>query len=433
MKGDASIRYIIRFLIGDNLPEEVYEAVGYTADTHLFNQYRVVIRPSSFFDSNIYGQPSSLPSLPLKEVEDIPLLFGQAGEERIGDTFVLDADIIASTYFLVSRYEEWVNDKERDEHGRFPGKSSLPYKAGCINRAIVDEYGYYLREKLRSTGISLPENKAAIKKIYLTHDVDEPFFCRSWRNVLRETLKGGKPLKALQYKFGALANDLYYTFPWLFNENDKLKSVLGDTHCEVITFFKSGGNTIQDKPTYNLLSKDLKSLFALCESHRVQIGLHSSYQAGLTPSLVAHEKECLERATGKTVVFNRHHFLSSREPKDMLALCEAGITHDFSIGYADVAGFRLGTSKPVKWINPENKEVTPLTLHPLTIMECSLSDPKYMGLSYDEAIAYTNGLIMQVRKHNGELVLLWHNSSIADKADYQKQLYTDLINELKKT
>ena len=39
----------------------------------------------------------------------------------------------------------------------------------------------------------------------------------------------------------------------------------------------------------------------------------------------------------------------------MVWLEKAGITDDFTIGYPDVAGFRLGTSRPVHWINPENK------------------------------------------------------------------------------
>ena len=59
------------------------------------------------------------------------------------------------------------------------------------------------------------------------------------------------------------------------------------------------------------------------------------------------------------------------------------ITDDFTMGYPDVAGFRLGTSRPVHWINPENKRISPLILHPLAIMECSLNEPVYMNLDYE--------------------------------------------------
>ena len=33
-------------------------------------------------------------------------------------------------------------------------------------------------------------------------------------------------------------------------------------------------------------------------------------------------------------------------------MIRAGITDDFTMGYADIAGFRLGTCRSVRWINP---------------------------------------------------------------------------------
>ena len=88
------------------------------------------------------------------------------------NTLVLHADLIASTYFLISRYEEMVQPNKRDVHGRFPGKESLPYRAGFIDSPLVDEYGKLLRSQLRGTGCKVPESQQQIRKIYLTHDVD---------------------------------------------------------------------------------------------------------------------------------------------------------------------------------------------------------------------------------------------------------------------
>ena len=89
----------------------------------------------------------------------------------------------------------------------------------------------------------------------------------------------------------------------------------------------------------------------------------------------------------------------------MVWLEKAGITDDFTMGYPDVAGFRLGTSRPVHWINPENKRISPLILHPLAIMECSLNEPVYMNLGYEGALAYSTQLIKQVASANGELAV----------------------------
>ena len=149
--------------------------------------------------------------------------------------------------------------------------------------------------------------------------------------------------------------------------------------------------------------------------HNVTIGLHSSYQAGTTPSLIRKEKTGLEDHIGKNVRFNRHHFLAIREPEDMDQIEAAGVTDDFTMGYADVSGFRLGTCYPV------------------IIMDCTLEEEKYMGLDFNRALTYCRNLVEQVNNVGGELVLLWHNDSVQEgSGSYLRKLYAQLLKELAK-
>lgn len=425
------IQYIIRFLLGDDIPGKVIPAVGYTDDQRQYSKYSIVIHPSGFFSNKTYGKPHSIPSLPLQQLDETPILFGELKEEMVDDTLVLYADLVASSYFLLTRYEEMVRRDLRDEHGRFPGKESLPYRAGFINRPIVEEYGLYLRNKIRQLGIRLPDEKRGIKKVYLTHDVDEPFFCRSWRSVVRETIRSRNLSAAVKNKMGKLESDPYYTFPWFFEENKKVRDILGEEKHKTICFFKAGGKGRQDKPAYNLKGKDMKSLFSLCNQYQVQIGLHSSYQAGIEPERIKKEKLHLETSTGKKTQINRHHYLSCREPEHMAFLQKAEINADYTLGYADIAGFRLGTCRPVRWINPATRKLSTLVLYPLTLMDCSLSETKYMNLSYEDALKYSLGLIEQTTRHRGNLVLLWHNTMFtANHPGYLKQLYSEILNKL---
>ena len=66
---NRTLHYIIRFLVGDDVPSELVETIGYTADPNKFDRYNVVIIPSGFFDGQTYGTPASLPELPLQEVQ----------------------------------------------------------------------------------------------------------------------------------------------------------------------------------------------------------------------------------------------------------------------------------------------------------------------------------------------------------------------------
>lgn len=426
------IKYIIRFLLADEDSSEVGDLIGYTAADFTDNQkYRIIFVPSGFFDNQVYGSEKSLPTLPLKEICNIPLLFGHPEIKDVGGQLIIHADIIASTYFLLSRYEEYVRKEVRDIHGRFPGKESLPYKVGFIDRPIVDEYGKLLRSWLRKVGIDIQEPKSGLNKIYLTHDIDIPFL---YKGRIKSTLKGLLTTKnqktILKSFFGKKENDPAFTFPWLIEQDNQLKQLVNQ-ECEVVYFFKTGGKTQQDKPVYDLHSKDIQELIDLCKKSQAALGLHSSYDAGMHPALIKKELKALELATNVTIKYNRHHFLNCREPEDMQYLVEAGISDDFTMGYADVAGFRLGTCRAVSWINPIDKMVYPLTLHPLTIMECTLDQPYYMNLNYDEAIAYCKSLIDQVYLHNGDLVLLWHNNNIIELNNLYSGLYKELLNYIK--
>ena len=56
---NRTLHYIIRFLVGDDVPSELVETIGYTADPNKFDRYNVVIIPSGFFDGQTYGTPAS--------------------------------------------------------------------------------------------------------------------------------------------------------------------------------------------------------------------------------------------------------------------------------------------------------------------------------------------------------------------------------------
>ncbi len=94
--------------------------------------------PASLMDKHT-GLPLPYRKLPLARGSRYPLVIRLAERGMDKRYMGVHADIIASTYFLISRYEEMVRRGLRDEHGRFPGKESLPYRAGsCIVRSWMN-------------------------------------------------------------------------------------------------------------------------------------------------------------------------------------------------------------------------------------------------------------------------------------------------------
>lgn len=409
------IEYIIKFLIGTEQTGSLYGRIGYTSDRNMFEKYPIVIIPSGFFDSGVYGTSSSIPSLPLEYVDGVPLLFGSNRKEWYGDTLLIYADIIASSYFLMSRYEEIVKRDVRDIHGRFPGKESIPYKGNFIHRPIIEEYGSLLRNWLREVykDKEIKEPGKGFQKIWLTHDVDAPFFCKSLRNLFRETIKGCGMRKAWQMYTDKYENDPYFTFPWFIEREEKLKKRNGE-QCQAVYFIKGGGNSKADKPFYFRNPKAIGKVCEICGTDDNIIGLHTSYSSSMIPANITKERSNLEKICGKEITFNRHHFLCCREPEDLDELEKAGISDDFTMGYADINGFRLGTCRPVRWINPLTKRLSDLVLHPLTCMDVTFSEKSYMAMNESETIEYCNNIIKSIYEHNGEVVLLWHNDNVSD-------------------
>ena len=472
--------HLLRFLL--NCPKQenkILPKIAYSTHEQEFSNYAIVIHASDFFTKN-YGNKHSLPTLPLPTIENIPFFYGTSQIERQGNTIIIHADLIASAFVLLTRYEEWVQPDQRDKHGRFLAKHSIACKSGFLHRPVIDEYGALLRKCLREVGIDVPEPQQQFSKIYLTHDVDfltrygslRGFCGAVWRslgirkNVTRESIKNTKFAKKtfvslwdneITHAIKSLRNpqnDPFFTFPWILRKNAELQKQLPNQEIETIIFLKStSANFVRhcgldpqshvnreemlkqvqhdrnhhDRPFYSLTSKAARQLISLI-TNSAAIGLHTSYAASENPALIAKEKQELETACNAKITHNRNHFLRSQNPTDMDFLIKNGILHDFTLGYADCAGFRLGTCRPVHYINVETKEVSNLILHPLLIMDCTLSDERYMNLNENQALDYAALLIDTAKKYNGEIVLLWHNQVFAETEKFNhRDLYAKIL------
>lgn len=390
----------------------------------------VDVVPSGFFD-RACSDPESLPCPPMREIGGVPVLFGEPQVARLGNRLVVHADLIASAYFLLTRYEELARPGVRDAHGRFPGVESLPYRAGFIGRPVVDEYSALLRGWLREAGIYAPEPERRFS-VTLTHDVDQPrLHRRPWRVGL-QALAGRKPRRMAPGAFLqglGLQRDPYDTFDWMIERDGRLGGE-GRTPARVVYFFMANGPHALDR-TYDLRGAHARRLVRKVLASGAEVGLHASYGAGLDPERIAGERKLVEEVAGVPVRSSRHHYLGLREPADARHLESAGIEHDYTLGYSDVVGFRLGVCRPVPLFDPTSRTRLGVTEHPLIVMECALDWESYMGLSEEEAFRECRRLAEQTRRHRGELVVLWHNTAFARETEgYHRDLYPRWLETL---
>lgn len=393
------IDYIIQFLLYGN--EQAAKQVGYTADEAEWQNYRVVI-----VSNGQLGKKIVLPELDRCAVERYAVVGGSASPEDEAITrYVIRTDIVYNTFFFISRAEELINT-QRDEHGRFAAKYSILGQNNRLMIPTVDEYARMLMKLL-----DLPLPTPSFSKIYLTHDIDTVAHYRHWRGAMGGILRGQwrKVLASLK----DIHNDPAFTFSWLIAQDKTVE------RAECIYFVKDTMGKGYDYPQYKLDGKDFETAEQLIENSGAKIGLHSSYYGG----------DKANWQLGNKAGLHRSHYLRCSIDQ-MQRLAEMGITDDFTMMFPDQVGFRLQTTRPVRWINPKTMTLTDLVLHPLTVMDCTLSNPQYMNLSEDEAYFECQRLFEKIHQNAGEVVILWHNT-IVTNAGYHRALYPKLLDILK--
>ena len=281
---------------------------------------------------------------------------------------------------------------------------------------ILDEYARLLMKL-----INLPMPTPSLSKIYLTHDIDTIAQYRHFRGALGGILRG--QIREVVSSLKDIHNDPAFTFSWFISQDKKVEG----TKC--IYFVKDTLGKGYDYPQYQLFGKDFETVKDMIEQSGAEIGLHSSYYGHeSTLSEVYGRLLIQQNEQPEKPICHRSHYLNCSIDQ-MQHLAKMGITDDFTMMFPDQVGFRLQTTRAVRWINPETMQLTNLVLHPLTIMDCTLSNPQYMNLCEDEAYFECERLIEKIRQNAGEVVLLWHNTSIHQDS-YHRTLYPKLLDML---
>ena len=384
MVNDQIVNYLITWLCyGD---EEAAKRVAYTADEKALETYDLIIVPNGHLGKDLI----------------VPELTRPVVEQPAKDKTIIRTDIVYSAFFFTSRAEELLNPK-RDEHGRFAAKDSmLSYKS----RLLIPRLDEYARLVLKQLNLPLPEE--GFGHIYLTHDIDSISQYRHLRGAVGGILRG--EWKQVWRSIRNIHNDPIYTFPWFIEQDSKVPN------ADMIYFVKHTFGWGYDYPQYCLRGFDWRHLKKLLRHNNAYLGVHGSYY-GYLPKI-------------KYSRMYRAHYLRCSIDQ-MQRLVDAGYRDDFTMSFPDHIGFRLQTSRAVRWINPKTYELTPLTLHPLMIMDCTLSNENYMHLDQEEAYFMCERLIEKVQLHHGDLCLLWHNNRITPET-YHASLYSQILQHLDK-
>ncbi|WP_422105753.1 polysaccharide deacetylase family protein [Winogradskyella sp.] len=323
-----------------------------------------------------------------------------------GERSDLPFDIFAASFYLLSRYEEYL-PHVKDDYGRFMAKESLAYKHRFLNQPIVDIWAYKLQAVLKQRFPDFVFSKRHYK-VQPVIDVPMAFYFRK-KGLLRTiggTLGdiGRLRLRQLYQRYSVLMGfkrDPYDTFKWIITKQKQ-------SDFKFMVLFLIGDYSTYDKNN----STNKKEFVSLIKSiaDYCDVGLKASYFALDEVSVLKKEKLKMESIINTELKAVRHSFSKLNLPKSYRNLIELEINQDFTMGYIDTLGFRAGTCTPFQWYDLDYEVQTPLKINPYHCLDYAL-------LKYESQLdksEHLQRLIEAIKAVNGTFVPIFHNYTFSN-------------------
>ena len=348
---------------------------------------------------------------------DIPIIFGNDEISIRNGNISCGIDIIASIFFMLSRWEERQSNL-LDEHGRFPGCKSTAYRFGFLRRPVVNEYAEMIVAMLYDLGFPIKKIMRQGYRPILTHDIDNlenrtsifkaAKMC-AWSILKKHDWKNG--IASLRLPF--IDDFDLYDFFMDVSEQANVKS-----HFYFMS--ESSSTTIPDHEGY-LNNDKLQSILTRIKSRGHEIGFHPSYFTLGDKRIFEAEYHRLFDVTLDKPKEGRQHYLRVKFPETMKNWSDNGFQIDSSMGYADVDGFRCGTGCEIPLFDYINRASIRLVERPLVVMDCTLSE--YQNMTSDEIHKTLIKYIEIGKKYKMPITFLYHNSYFVGKNRALKRTY----------
>jgi len=352
--------------------------------------------------------------------DDVPCFF------NVGKTSTIPFDIFAASFYLISRYEEYLPFVQ-DENERFPVSESLAFKYKFLEKPLVDIWAFkfleYLKEKFPKY-----DYKSRKFKFISTVDVDNVFaykekgFIRNFGGFFKDFF--GFRFDNMIERLLVLARvrkDPFDTYTYILDLSKKY-------NIKTIFFFLIGDYTTYDTNVSSSNSK-FRSLIKSIADY-VDVGLHPSYFTMKSVEKLKTEKKRLEGIVNKPILKSRQHFLRLKIPETYQNLIDLEIQEDYSMGYAQEFGFRASTCTPFYFYDLVFEIQAPLKVFPFVIMDTTLNDYK----NYVPTVAKSkiDKMLEEVKLVNGMFIILFHNETFSENKRWKgwKKVYKDVISNL---
>jgi len=337
----------------------------------------------------------------ISDWDGIPCFFSS------GDKSTIPFDIFSASFFLLSRYEEYL-PHVKDSVGRFPVKESIAYQNNFLELPVVDLWAYKLLEALK---VRFPDLETKEKNYRFTSIINvTTSHAYAMRGIARTI--GGFLLDLGNFKFRnvwerfsvmlRLKKDPYDNFFELVDIHKKFP-------IKTMFFFQFAKHSAHDK-NISTNNNRFRNLIKSVADYSV-VSLSTSFVSSLDKNVLREEKKQLGNLINRPINYARLRYNKVNVPATYRNLVETEFTDDFSMGYTHEIGFRAGTCTPFYFYDINTEVRQPIKIHPFAMHDYALVNYK----TKDEVFEKMDRVYRLVKQVKGDFNLVFSNELLGSK------------------
>lgn len=331
----------------------------------------------------------------------------------------LPFDIFAASFYLLSRYEEYL-PHVKDEFGRFPASESIAFQENFLHKPIVDIWAYKFQEILMERFPQLEHKKRAYHNSTII--TSENTFIFKNKGFLRSFV--GLLSDLVQFNIGKVIDRLQVWIRIKSDPNDtfeNLISIIREDKIETLFMFQLSDFSRHDRNISHNRIPHRAVIKSVADYSKV--GLLMGYYAMEDIKNLRKEKLRLEDIVHSSVEHAMNHQYNLRLPDQYNNLIELEINNDYSMGYPDKLGFRAGTSTSYLFYDINMEVTTPLKVHPYAFNSNVVAKMTRNKLNED-----LRRIILETKEVQGTLRSVFSNHDFSQYSDSNS--YFSVLNQI---
>lgn len=405
------IKYIFNFIFKDILKAEI----EFTGNSQYFlqsEQVKISYGDQPLDDELFFKSTALLFSNKLEEFKPKTITFGGYLVPFPVEQSALPFDVFAASFFMVSRYEEYLHQKNTEEE--FKPSKSYQHKWKVLDKPVIDEWALMIKSiiKKKHPAFKFHEKKFQHQptiNFNILPGLPEGFLNRT-KFVFSALFK--KENNYLSSKFDRLTG-VGISNEQVLEEVNKIFAAKKNTTLYFVDFPEVPMDYIKINGINQHLNNQSVGLLRPCASDKQKM---TEIKEGLIK---------LRKIHPVAIPLTSQQLDVLKFPICYLNILNSGITADYSMGYSNVPGFRAGTCTPFNWYDLQLEKVTPLVVN-----SYCLTDYILQYLTNESATKTLHQYIDAVKVVNGTFYSSWSLRSLSDHPKYKKLklLFIEMLN-----